>query len=49
MVVTHEFRGPSSTRELPILEGQLRIPIRERTESGVPIEWYEVSVGVAKP
>jgi hypothetical protein len=43
-VTEHYFRGGSLTRRIPVVEGKLRLPLRERTEAGALIEWIEVNV-----
>jgi hypothetical protein len=40
----HYFGGGHQTKTLAIEDGHLRIPLRERTESGAIVEWIEISV-----
>jgi hypothetical protein len=43
-VTEHYFKGGSQTLQLKIAHGELRIPLREKDESGSVIEWMEVEV-----
>lgn len=40
----HYFKAASSTSQLKIANGELRIPLREKSESGAVIEWIEIEV-----
>jgi hypothetical protein len=40
----HYFGGKTIYRRLEILEGTLRLPLRERDEDRTPLEWIEVNV-----
>ena len=40
----HYFRGGKKTRRLGIEKGQLRVPLREKTEDGTLVEWIEIEV-----
>jgi hypothetical protein len=43
-VTEHYFRGGSATKRIQILNGQLRVPVRERANDGSFVEWIEVAV-----
>ena len=42
-VTEHFFGGGTATKRIPILSGQLRVPLRERSEDGSFVEWIEVA------
>jgi hypothetical protein len=43
-ITEHYFRGGSATTRIQILNGRLRVPLRERSEDGSYVEWLEVAV-----
>jgi len=40
----HYFGGKSKQTRIEIRDGALRVPLRERDESGSPVEWIELNV-----
>jgi hypothetical protein len=40
----HYFRGGEQTSSLEIIHGQLRVPLREKTEDGALVEWIEIDL-----
>ncbi|MGH9402602.1 MAG: TIM-barrel domain-containing protein [Terriglobia bacterium] len=40
----HYFGGKSQTSRLEISDGVLEIPLRERSEDGLPVEWIELII-----
>jgi hypothetical protein len=45
-VTEHYFGGNSKESRIEIREGTLRLPLRERDETGSPVEWIEVLVAL---
>jgi len=43
-VTEHYFGGNSKESRVQIREGTLRLPLRERDENGLPLEWIELNV-----
>jgi len=43
-VTEHYFGGNSKESRIEIREGALRLPLRERDETGSPVEWIELNV-----
>jgi hypothetical protein len=43
-VTKHYFGGDSKESRIEIREGTLRLPLRERDENGLPLEWIELNV-----
>ena len=43
-VTEHYFGGNSKESRVEIHEGTLRLPLRERDENGLPLEWIELNV-----
>jgi hypothetical protein len=42
-VTEHFFGGGTATNRIPIVNGYLRVPLRERSEDGSFVEWIEVA------
>jgi hypothetical protein len=38
------FGGQSRTSQVNVRHGVLEIPLRERSEAGVPLEWIQVEI-----
>jgi len=38
------FGGASRTGRLELRQGELEIPLRERNEAGVPLEWMQIEI-----
>ncbi len=43
-VTAHYFRAASQMTHVPVLEGILRIPMRERSDDGAWVEWVEIDL-----